>query len=135
MDEKAAKKKILIIDDQVGFTRLVKLNLEFSGVYEVITENKGVNGFAKAKECMPDIILLDIAMPDMDGTKVLKQLKADEATKNIPVVFITALIKKEDILLPGGSIEGQPFLVKPIGRIALLECIEKTLGNSTCPPK
>jgi len=119
------KKKILLIDDQAGFTNFVKMYLEFNDKYEVRTENKGANGLAAAKEYKPDIILLDIAMPDMNGSKVLQQLKADVVTKDIPVVFITALIKKEELTHLGGTIDGQPFLVKPVGRKAFIECIEK----------
>lgn len=119
------KKKILVVDDQELFTRLVKLNLEASGEYEVRTENKGVNALGAAKEFRPDIILLDILMPDMSGSEVLKQVKADPFTRSIPVVFVTALVKKENLLSPGGTIDGQPFIAKPARTKEMIECIEK----------
>lgn len=119
------KTKILIIDDEVGFTHLVKLNLELKQKYEVRTEDKGANGFAVAKEFQPDLILLDILMPDLSGSVVLQQLKADPATKDIPVVYVTALVKKEGLTQPGGTIDGQPFLAKPVGIRKLTETIEQ----------
>lgn len=119
------KKKILIIDDEVGFTRLVKLNLDLKQVYDVRTENLGANGFRVAKEFKPDLILLDIAMPDLSGSVVFQQLKADAETKDIPVVFVTALVKKEGDMQPGGTIDGQPYLAKPVGIRKLTESIEE----------
>lgn len=119
------KKKILVVDDQELFTRLVKLNLEGSGDYEVRTENKGANALAAAKEFKPDIILLDILMPDMSGSEALKQIKADPITRNIAVVFVTALVKKENMPVPGGTIDGQPFIAKPARTKEIIACIEK----------
>lgn len=124
------KKKILIVDDEVGFTKIIKLNLDFRGGYEVRTENDSLNAFAVTKEFKPDLILLDIKMPGMDGGEVLRQLKADEATKDIPVIFVTALLKKEDQPSADGTIDGQPFLLKPVGTKALVECIKKILSKS-----
>lgn len=119
------KKKILIVDDQQLFTRLVKINLEATDLFEVRTENCGSNALKATKEFNPDLILLDIAMPDMSGSQVLQQLKADPFTRNVPVVFVTALVKKEGSALPGGTIDGQPFLAKPVRIKELLACIEQ----------
>lgn len=121
------KKRILVVDDMRLFTRLLKLNLEATGKYEVRTENQGANALAAAKEFGPDLILLDILMPDMSGSAVLQQIKADQSTKDIPVVFVTALVKKENTNLPGGTIDDQPFLAKPVRTKELLACIEKYL--------
>ena len=120
------RKKILIIDDEEFFTKLVKLNLEKTGKYEVRTENKGLRGVDAAKEFKPDLILLDILMPDTEGSEVAAQLKNDAITSNIPVVFLTAVVKKDE--LQGGSvIGGHPFVAKPVSTNDLINCIENNI--------
>ena len=118
-------KKVLLIDDEVNFTRLVKLNLEHTGRYLVRIENHGTLGAAAAKEFLPDIIFLDIIMPDMDGSDVAIQLAEADATRNIPVVFLTAMVKKEEAHGPGNKIAGRVFLAKPVKLQELIDCIEK----------
>ncbi|MCF7874594.1 MAG: response regulator [Candidatus Omnitrophica bacterium] len=119
------KKKILIIDDEENFTRLVQLNLEETGRYEVKTVNKGSFGIAAAKEFKPDLILLDILMPDIEGGEVAFQLKNDKDVKNIPIVFLTAVATKEQVEKSSGFIGGHPFIAKPVDAEELIECIEK----------
>jgi DNA-binding response OmpR family regulator len=119
------KKKILIVDDEVNFTKLVKLNLEETGRYEVRTENKGRRAFAVAKEFKPDLILLDIVMPDVQGDDVACQLVNDEVTKNIPILFLTAVVTKEEAKIHSGVIGGRPFIAKPVNAKELIESIEK----------
>ncbi|KPK98087.1 MAG: histidine kinase [Omnitrophica WOR_2 bacterium SM23_72] len=119
------KKKILIIDDEVAFTRMIKLNLEATGRYEVSEENKGAQGVAAAKEARPDLILLDIIMPDLDGTTVATQLKEDPATKDIPVVFLTVVVQKKEIEDSGNIIGGYPFIAKPVNMEELIGCLSK----------
>jgi len=119
------KKKILIVDDEVNFTKMVKLNLEETGQYEVMVENNSSNAFGDAKEFKPDLILLDIMMPGMDGGDVASQLKSDNTLKNIPVVFLTAIIKEDEIDSHDGSIGGHPFIAKPVSTEDLIKYIEK----------
>ena len=121
------KKKILIIDDEADFTRLMKLNLEETGKYEVSIENKGANGFATVKSFKPDLILLDILIPDMYGTEIARQIRSDESVKNIPIVFLTALIREKEIGSQGAVIKGYPFLAKPVSTEDLIRCIEKNI--------
>lgn len=121
------RKKILIIDDEEFFTKLVKLNLEKTGRYEVRAENKGAQGLVSAREFKPDLILLDIMMPDMEGSEVIVQLKNDASTRDIPVVFLTAVVKKEEVESGCGLIGGHPFIAKPISTSELINCIEKNL--------
>jgi len=123
------KKKILIIDDEEQFTKIVKLNLEHTGKYEVRTENRGALGLAAAKEFKPDLILLDILMPDMEGSEVSAQFKNDKDTENIPFVFLTAIAKKEEIEASQGVIGGHLFIAKPVSVKELTDCIEKILAN------
>ncbi len=125
------KKKILIIDDEEKFTKYVKLNLEFKGKYEVRVENKGSRGLEAAKEFKPDLILLDVMMPDMDGSEVAAQLKEEESCKNIPVVFLTAIVTKQEIDEKGSDIGGHPFIAKPINLENLISSIEQNMGNNS----
>ncbi|OGW75981.1 MAG: histidine kinase [Omnitrophica bacterium RBG_13_46_9] len=121
------KKKILIIDDEAGFTKLIKLNLEKTRRYEVRTENVGSRGLASAIEFKPDLILLDILMPDIEGSSVAAQIKDEEKTKDIPIVFLTAIISKEEEHSDGGIIGGYPFVAKPVDMDDLIGCIEKNI--------
>ncbi len=124
-----SKKKIMIIDDEEFFTKLVKLNLEKTGKYEVRAENKGSQGLAVAREFKPDLILLDILMEDMEGSEVAVQLKNDVNTRDIPVVFLTAVVKKEEVASGSGVIGGHPFIAKPISINELISCIEQNLSK------
>ncbi|MDD5669997.1 MAG: response regulator [Candidatus Omnitrophica bacterium] len=124
-----ALKKILIVDDEVGFTKLVQLNLEKTGKYEVRIVNQGVFGLTAAKEFRPDLIFLDIIMPDMAGSDVALQLKEDEQTKDIPIVFLTAIVRDEELRSGGSIIGGHPFIAKPVSLHVLLDTIEKVLGK------
>ncbi len=121
------KKKILLIDDEIIFTNLVKMNIEQAGGYEVKVENNGSRGLDAALEFMPDLILLDIIMPEMEGSLVAEQIKANEELKNIPIVFLTATVLKEEIPA-NGKIGGALFISKPVKTEELLGVIAKILG-------
>jgi CheY-like chemotaxis protein len=121
------KKKILIVDDEADLTMLVKLNLEKTGRYEVRAENRAIKALAAAREFKPDLILLDVMMPDLDGGDVLAQLKDDRELRNVPVVFLTATVLKEEVAKEGGSIGGRPFIPKPFRAEVLLDTIAKIL--------
>ncbi|MCX5694735.1 MAG: response regulator [Candidatus Omnitrophica bacterium] len=120
------KKKILIIDDEADLTRLIKLNLEGTGKYTVRAENNGLHGLIAAKEFNPNIIFLDIMMPDVDGGDICCQLENDSKTKDIPVVFLTGVAKQSEIKEGMGTIGGHSFLAKPVSLRSLIDCIEKT---------
>ncbi len=123
------KKKILIIDDEEDFIKLVKLNLEETGRYEVRVENKGVQGLAAVQAFKPDLILLDLLMPDMEGSEVAYQIKNDSKVKNIPIVFLTAAATKEEAGSGGGIIGGHAFIAKPVETKELIACIEKNINR------
>lgn len=109
---------------------MVKLNLERTGKYEVKTENKGQNGLVAAKEFEPDVILLDLVMPDMDGSVVAQQIKEDESVKNIPIVFLTAIEKKEKTDYRSRVIGGHYFIIKPVDIEELIACIEESIRKT-----
>jgi CheY-like chemotaxis protein len=123
------RKKILIIDDEVSFTNLLKLNLEQLGEYQVRIENNGALGFSAAKEFVPDMIFLDIVMPEMDGADVAVQLAGDADTKKIPLVFLTAIVEKGEVDESGHMIGGHSFLAKPVKLHEIVECIEINTGK------
>lgn len=108
---------------------MVKMNLEATGEYEVGVENKGSLGVASAKAFKPDLILLDIIMPDVEGSHLAAQLKEDVNTQDIPIVFLTAVVTKEETEAAGGVIAGHPFIAKPINVKELIDCIEKNISS------
>ena len=118
-------KTILIVDDELSFTKMLKINLEQTGKYKVETENKGLSALGAAKRCKPDLIILDVMMPGIDGGMVAFQLKEDAQTKNIPIVFLTAAITEEESASKGGAIGGRPFIAKPVALETLIAFIEK----------
>ncbi|MDA8084358.1 MAG: response regulator [Nitrospiraceae bacterium] len=90
-------KKILIVDDEKNFCALLKLNLEKRGPFEVLTTTNPHDALQLAKENRPDLILLDILMPEMDGMSLAAALKGDKDTKDIVIAFLTALVNEEDV--------------------------------------
>lgn len=119
------KKKVLVIDDERGFTKMVKLNLEAAGEYQVRIVNSPAQSVATALEFQPDVILLDIIMPDLEGPDVVCQLKNNDLLKNIPVIFLTANITKEEVENQQGMIGGHAFVAKPGSIRELISCIER----------
>ena len=120
-----AKKRILLIDDEPSLTRMLRLNLEKTRAYKVREENQGARGLAAAREFKPDLILLDVIMPDADGGEVAAQIKQDPNLKDTPVVFLTAAVTKKE----EGVIGGRPFLAKPVDVKEVIDCIEKHLAK------
>ncbi len=125
-----SQKKILLIDNKNDFCFFVKLNLEKTGRYEVLTATSGNEGIGLAKSHKPDLITLDIMMPQMDGGQVAAILLGDESTRSIPIVFLTALVQKEEILKRGGRIGDRNFIAKPVTPEELIEQIELYLNPS-----
>lgn len=123
-----AKKRILLVDDEATITRTLKLYLEGTGAYEVRAENRGSAAVQAAREFQPDLILLDVAMPDMDGGEVAAQLRADDALKGTPIVFLTALVKKREVAASGGDIGGYPYIAKPLEPEKVVEVIENHIA-------
>ncbi len=117
------KKRILLIDDEPSFTRMLKLNLEETGAYEVREENRGRFGLAAARQFKPDLILLDVVMPDMSGGEVASQIGDDRTVKDTPIVFLTAAAKKKE----EGIIAGRTIIAKPVTVEEVIDCIERTL--------
>jgi CheY-like chemotaxis protein len=122
------KKKILIVDDEPSFTRMVKVVLEKTGTYEVMEENDGARSMGTARAFQPDLILLDVIMPGCDGGDVVAQLRNDGPLAKVPVVFLTATMTEDGMKSRGGTIGGFPVLAKPVDAKKLMKQIEKSLS-------
>jgi len=119
------KKRILVVDDDPKYSDILKVRLESAGAYEVRTESRATRAVAAALEFNPDLILLDVVMPELDGGEVAVQLEDHERLKDIPVVFLTSAVTHEEVTAQDGVIGGRPFLAKPVGLRELLDTIEK----------
>ena len=121
-------KKILIIDDYPDNVFLIQDRLEKAG-YEVITAYDGTTGMQKAFDEEPDLILLDVMMPDISGFDVCKRLTADERTKLIPIILLTALIEVDNVKegLDAGAYD---YIRKPFNKVELLSRIKSALRYS-----
>jgi len=126
----AQRPKVLVIDDNKEICRLMKEYLEKTGKYEVTTFTDARMGVRYAQIERPDVILLDLMMPDMDGTEAAEFLLDDEGTRNIPLIFITAAIKKDEAEDRLGQIHGHPILAKPVTPVEVMNEIEKILTLS-----
>ena len=127
------KKRILVVDDEPSITRLLKLNLEQTGDYVVAMENSSKAALATAEEFRPDLILLDVMMPDVDGGELAVEFHASPTTKDVPIVFVTATVTREEIRARHGLVGGLPFLAKPVNLHEVIACLERHLGPPPVP--
>ena len=123
------KTKILIVDDEVAFTNIVKLTLEMNEHYEVYAENNPLSAIATGRRFCPDIILLDVVMPDMDGGELQTQFMADSTLRRIPIMFLTAIVQQNEVDEHNGCIGGQFFLAKPVSADGLIEAIDEHIRS------
>ena len=121
-------KRILVVDDEVALTRMVKMNLENAGDFVVRSVNQGSEAVSVAREFMPDMIFLDVMMPGMSGDEVALELREDPVLSEIPFVFMTAIVTKSETGSTGANIGGNEFLAKPASTADLLAVIEKMTG-------
>jgi len=117
--------KILIGEDEVHIITLLKFTLEIAG-YEVRVAQNGLEVIEQVRLDRPDLILLDVKMPEMNGWQVCEKLKSDEKTKSIPIIIVTAFVQKEaqDRSLELGA---DDFITKPFDSKALLVCVDRVL--------
>ena len=126
VEETKEKPCILIIDNNRDFTHSAKVALEKTGRYFVCEENDASKAHQTAQGLQPDLILLDIVMPETDGGEVAVRIQSDPALHRIPIVFLTALVTKAEGR-SGLRIQGHPFLAKPISLSDLITGIEENL--------
>jgi len=123
------KKKILIVDDEPDVLKVLNKRLTQAG-YEVIEAQSGKDAIIEAQNQQPDIIILDIIMPDMDGARTAEALKNDPLTSRIPVIFLTCLLTKEEEEGEAGKIiSGKYFIAKPYNPDELIEAITRHIGR------
>jgi two-component system alkaline phosphatase synthesis response regulator PhoP len=116
-------KRILVCDDEKHIVRLVQINLEREG-YQVITAYDGKEGLTKAEAEKPDLIVLDVMMPYMDGFEVLRNLKKNPDTRDIPVIMLTAKAQDADVFR--GWKEGvDTYLTKPFNPMELISFVKR----------
>ncbi len=121
-------KKILVVDDEELIVKMVGLRLKANG-YEVISACDGKEGLAKAKEESPDLIILDVMMPEMDGYKVCGLLKKDTRFAKIPIIMFTAKAQVDDKKI-GEEVGANAYITKPFDPQVLLAKIRELLGES-----
>lgn len=121
------KKRILCIEDEPEMIELIRIILEKRG-FEVKGAVGGKEGLEKARSEKPDLILLDLMMPEMDGWEVYRQLKNDEELKNIPVIIVTARSQNIDRILGLHIAKVDDYITKPFGPSDLVESIKRVLG-------
>jgi CheY-like chemotaxis protein len=125
-EEIKEKPSILIIDNSRDFTHAAKVALEKTGRYVVDEENDSSRAHQTALSVKPDLILLDIAMPEADGGEVAAWIQSDPALHRTPIVFLTALVTSAEAR-SGLRIQGHSFLAKPIRLPELIKGIEENL--------
>jgi CheY-like chemotaxis protein len=124
------KKRILVIDDESEFTAVLKATLEADGYYDVYEENDATCAVMTAHEVDPDLIVLDVMMPELDGSDVAARLREDRWFSDVPIIFLTALALGHEAPFSGAAAKGQTYLPKstPIDR--LIDCIELKIEQS-----
>ena len=119
-------RRILIVDNDRNSTHLVKVLLEKTGRYLVFEENDSTRAHQTARNFRPDLIFIDVVMPDRDGGEIAAQIRADPELQSTPIIFLTALVTRAEANT-GLHIDGHPFLAKPINIQELIEAIERVL--------
>lgn len=119
---------ILVVDDIRIIRRLVKVNLELEG-YTVFEAENGKEGLERIDEIRPDLVLLDVVMPFLDGFQVLKRLREDEQTRSIPVIMLTSCAEEAN-QIKGWEIGISDFVAKPFNPNALVNVVNRVLSEA-----
>lgn len=120
--------RVLVCDDERHIVRLIQVNLERQG-YQVVTAFDGKEGLEKVRAEKPDLCVLDVMMPYMDGFEVLKSLRRDPETENLPVIMLTAKAQDKDVF-EGYHYGADMYLTKPFNPMELVTFVKRILGGS-----
>ncbi len=120
-------KKILLVDDEPDIVTTLEMFLKGTG-FEVVTAADGARGYELAKTVSPDLIILDLMLPKMDGYKVCRMLKFDDKYRKIPIILFSARAQDTDIKL-GKDVGAEAYLTKPLDADELLAKIKELLGT------
>jgi DNA-binding response OmpR family regulator len=123
--EQTTKTRVLVVDDEAPIRLLCRVNLEAEGM-EVLEAADGVSGFETARSERPDVVLLDVMMPGLDGWQVAERLIDDEVTKHIPLIFLTARAELRD-RARGLELGGVDYVTKPFNPVELATLVRKVL--------
>lgn len=123
--------KILVCDDERHIVRLIQVNLERQG-YQVVTAFDGKEGLEKVKTEKPDLCVLDVMMPYMDGFEVLKNLRRDPETENLPVIMLTAKAQDKDVF-EGYHYGADMYLTKPFNPMELVTFVKRITQGGNDP--
>ena len=123
------KANILVVDDEENLLSVLDMTLTSAG-YSIITANNGKDAVVLAKSKCPDLIIMDLSMPGMDGDEVAEKLRHLPETKEIPILFLTALYSKEQQDAKGHVVGGNVFMAKPYETKTLLAMINKMLAEN-----
>lgn len=121
------RKRVLVVDDEPDVLLLCRVNLEFEG-YEIPEARDGEEALRVVREEHPDVVLLDVMMPRMDGWQALEAIKADPATTDIPVVMLTAKVQDED-QIRGWEAGAADYITKPFSPLSLSQVIADVVRN------
>ena len=119
------KKKILVVDDEAELVKAIKIRLELAG-FEVFAAYDGHEALEKVRQNQPDLIILDLMLPKIDGFKVCRMLKFDEKYKNIPIVMLTARAQESDEKM-GEEVGADGYIMKPFDHKIVLAKIKELL--------
>ena len=119
------KKRILVVDDEADLREMLSLRLEANG-YEVLTAADGEEGLAKARKEKPDLIILDLMLPKVDGYKICLMLEYDEKYKKIPIILFTARAQETDVSM-GEEVGADAYIIKPFEPGILLAKIKELI--------
>ncbi len=123
-------KKILVIDDEEHFCRALKKGLEMKSTFKVLTATRGEEGMRLAGIEKPDLILLDIMMPGMAGTEMAEELSENPVTSSIPIIFVTAIVKEDEVRKRSGVSGGRTFVAKPVKIDELIKKMNAVLPHA-----
>ena len=126
MSSKSGMKKVLVIDDNPTIVELIKYAVKLQGMYQVIVAYDGEQGLQQVLTEQPDCVIIDVRMPKMDGYQLVRCLRGDAGTANIPLIILSAMTREEDQL--AGLLSGaDEYLTKPFKPTALNDTIERVL--------
>ena len=123
--------RILVVDDEPDLLELVAYNLRQAG-YQVATARDGMSALAEARRTKPDLVVLDVMLPDLSGTEVCKRLRRDPATENVPVLMLTARAQESDVE-QGFDAGADDYVVKPFSPRELVLRVNAVLRRSKAP--
>jgi DNA-binding response OmpR family regulator len=125
------KKRILVIDDDIRATRMLKVGLEQTGAFEVREVNHGIEAVTVALEFRPDMVLLDVCIPDVEGSEIAFRFKSHEELRNTPIVFLTCIVSERELAEKRGIIGGHRYIAKPTRLEQVIAYLNSALGLSS----